>query len=188
MKMWCLTNDKDISDQDAVEITLEQALEEIDTFPSLEEYNGPEGGPFIGFVNEKEEVIQFSICEGNSWLLDIPVLKKGEFAFSLNTGLNILEVKNLIISFFEGSSNIFALVKIKKDRAPIKEIQKELSREAEAFSELMQSYYFLVDKKGNVVCDFNTENIESAKSVLSNITKGLSLRLVSGKELIEKHK
>jgi hypothetical protein len=74
------------------EVTLEVALKEIDKFPTIDDN-------FIGFVNEKEEAIQFVRFEENAWLTDAPILEKRTLA---RVRLTTEKVKDIVKKFFVG--------------------------------------------------------------------------------------
>ncbi len=189
MRMWCLTNDKDIPVEETVEITLEDAFKEVKNFPSEEEYDGPEGGPFLGFTNEEDEAIQFPYREEELWVIDIPVLSKGKFAFTVNAYLMTSEVNAVIALFFNGLSNMDALLKAPIEKPSLEEkIEEILSMEPQPTPEVMRSFHLLVDDKDWVECDVYIENRKLAEPILSELTKRTSLRLVSVKELLDKKK
>ena len=80
------------------EVTIEVALKEVDRLPTTEDN-------FIGFINEKEDTIQFSRYEEDSWLLDVPILENGKFAYSLqNSDLTTEKVKEIAKKFFLGEN------------------------------------------------------------------------------------
>jgi hypothetical protein len=75
------------------DITLSIALQEVQSLPTVE-------GNFVGFINEKDESIQF-IHEEDGWLIDVPIIEKGTFAYSLqDDGLSTETVKNIVKKFF----------------------------------------------------------------------------------------
>ncbi len=77
------------------EISLADALEEIGKFPTVE-------GNFIGFVNEKDETVQFIKDGEDSWLIDVPVMKNGEFASLQDSDLKTEKVQAIVKKFFAG--------------------------------------------------------------------------------------
>ena len=80
------------------ESTIENALKEIDAFPITD-------GNFIGFINEKEETIQFHKNEEDAWILDVPVVENGYFIFSLkDDDLTTEKVKIIVKKFFLGEN------------------------------------------------------------------------------------
>jgi len=80
------------------EISIENALEEIETFPTTE-------GNFVGFINEKDETIQFHKNEGDAWVLDVPVVENGYFIYSLkDDDLTTEKVKSIVKKFFLGEN------------------------------------------------------------------------------------
>lgn len=87
-----------ISGESPKQVTLEMALTEIDRLPIVE-------GNFIGFVNEKEETIQFIRFEENSWLIDVPMCEKGTYSCSLqDDDLTTEKVKDIVKKFFVGEN------------------------------------------------------------------------------------
>ena len=73
------------------EVILDFALKEIDITKQTD---------FIGFINEKEETIQFIRGGEDDWLIDVPVLEKGEYAYSLHDcGLKTEKVKEIVKEF-----------------------------------------------------------------------------------------
>ena len=197
MKMYCLTNDKHVSNEDPVELTLEQALREVDTFPSLEESHLPEQrAPSLGFVNDDDEVIQFDMREGDSWGLDIPLVDRehGRFVLSLNAWLSTLQVQKLVTTFFEGSSNIDALLRLQRHKRSVDDdIKKKLSWEIwlaarDPSRHVLHADYLLVDQDDRVVCEVRVAEPDPAKSILSGITRDSSLSLVGVQELVSEKK
>jgi hypothetical protein len=80
------------------EISLDNALKEIDAFPTTD-------GNFIGFINEKDETIQFHKDEVDAWLLDVPVVENGYFIYSLkDDDLTTEKVKSIVKKFFLGEN------------------------------------------------------------------------------------
>jgi hypothetical protein len=80
------------------EISVEDALEEIDAFSTTE-------GNFIGFINEKDETIQFHKNEEDAWVLDVPVVENGYFIYSLkDDDLTTEKVKSIVKKFFLGEN------------------------------------------------------------------------------------
>ncbi|RLI14477.1 MAG: hypothetical protein DRO43_03880 [Candidatus Hecatellales archaeon] len=69
MKFYINTPQKDIPYDRPSSITVEEALREIDAFPTIEEFE--EG--FIGFENDRGETIQFLRLEKDKWLIDMPL-------------------------------------------------------------------------------------------------------------------
>lgn len=80
------------------ECSIENALKEIDAFPT------PDGN-FIGFVNEKDETIQFHKNQEDAWVLDVPVVENGYFIYSLkDDDLTTEKVKSIVTKFFSGEN------------------------------------------------------------------------------------
>ena len=80
------------------EILIENALKEIDVFPATE-------GNFIGFINEKDETIQFHKNKEDAWVLDVPVVENGYFIYSLtDDDLKTEKVKSIVKNFFLGEN------------------------------------------------------------------------------------
>jgi len=87
-----------IDEDSPIAITLKDALDIIDKFPTLEEYKGN----LIGFFNDKGAGVNFIRREKNVWLLDIPPQEgDDEFYVSLSDDtLSNESVKELMDSFF----------------------------------------------------------------------------------------
>jgi hypothetical protein len=80
------------------EISIENALEAIEAFPTTE-------GNFVGFINEKDETIQFHKNEEDAWVLDVPVVENGYFIYSLqDDDLTTEKVKSIVKKFFLGEN------------------------------------------------------------------------------------
>jgi hypothetical protein len=76
------------------EISLEGALREIGKLPAIE-------GNFIGLTNDREDTIQFIRFEEDAWLIDVPILENGAYAYSLqDDDLTTEKVKEIIRRFF----------------------------------------------------------------------------------------
>jgi hypothetical protein len=89
---------ENINETNPKESSIENALKEIDAFPTTE-------GNFIGFINEKEETIQFHKNEEDTWVLDVPVVENGYFVFSLtDDDLTTEKVKMIVKKFFLGEN------------------------------------------------------------------------------------
>jgi len=89
------------------EVTMEAAFQEVDKLPTTEDN-------FIGFVNEKEETIQFVRFEEDDWLIDVPIIEKNEFSYSLqDSDLTTEKVKEIVKEFFLGE-NWQSLCSLKK--------------------------------------------------------------------------
>ena len=76
MKYYKDDGKENINETKPRESSIENALNEIDAFPVTE-------SNFIGFVNEKDETIQFHRNEEDAWVLDLPVVENGYFIYSL---------------------------------------------------------------------------------------------------------
>lgn len=82
-----------------VEVSLEFVLEEVDRFPTEDEFEGN----FMGITNNKNETIQFVRFNKNSWFLDFPIVIECDYSHSLQSdGLTTKEVKNIIRKFLRG--------------------------------------------------------------------------------------
>ena len=78
--------------------SIENALNEIVAFPITE-------GNFIGFINEKDETIQFHKNEEDAWVLDLPVVENANFMLSLkDDDLTTEKVKIIVKKFFLGEN------------------------------------------------------------------------------------
>jgi hypothetical protein len=87
-----------INSDEPEEVSLRVALDEVDNLPFSE-------GNFIGFIDENEATIQFTRYEPNGWLIDVPVIKEGEYAYSLqDEDLTTENVKSIIKKFFSGEN------------------------------------------------------------------------------------
>lgn len=78
------------------EISLRDAWEELDKFPSIDVFK--EG--FIGFVNGRGEVIQFIRLSSELWLTDVPKVESEKFLFSQQVEVSHEIVKRLIERFY----------------------------------------------------------------------------------------
>jgi len=76
-------------------VSLEEALREIDKFPTFEEEM------FIGFINERDERLQFIRLERDKWLIDAPVFEDEEYAYSLQDEIKHSQVKEIVTRFFQ---------------------------------------------------------------------------------------
>lgn len=76
-------------------LELEQALAEIDKHTASE-------GNFIGFINESDETIQFIKRDTDDWLIDVPVLKDGRYAYSLQDQIVDAQVREIVRRLFKG--------------------------------------------------------------------------------------
>ena len=188
MEMSCLTNEKDVSGEEHISLTLEQAFIELDKFPSFEEYEGPEGGPFIGFVNQNQEVIQFSSRdkEDDAWMIDIPVLHKNTFILTINFTLHTEEVKNVIEKFFADSTNYEAFLNTNRNLSTVdEEIEKINSIEFGISYDVVKRYFFLVIDENVVVAEIHIEDKRMASEFLTKIKEQYGARLISVKEILD---
>jgi hypothetical protein len=85
-----------IESSQPVEIPLENALAEIEGFPSGSEEN------FVGFVNDANVSVQFIRHGTEQWLVDAPVVEAGKFAYSLEGEATTAEVKEIVRRFAQG--------------------------------------------------------------------------------------
>ena len=98
MKYYKVDGKEDIDEVKPRESSIENALNEIDALPVTE-------GNFIGFVNEKDETIQFHRNEEDAWVLDLPVVENGYFIYSLqDDDLTTEKVKSIVKKFFLGEN------------------------------------------------------------------------------------
>ena len=98
MKYYKDDGKENINETNPRECSIENALKEIDAFPITE-------GNFIGFINEKDETIQFHKIEEDAWMLDVPVVENGFFMFSLiDDDLTTEKVKSIVKKFFLGEN------------------------------------------------------------------------------------
>ena len=98
MKWFVNSLRKYIPSSDPEKIRLEEALKELELLPSIKEFSDN----FIGFVNEKEETVQFIRREKDVWLLDIPITEDGIYSHSINEELTLAKVKDVVFLFFQG--------------------------------------------------------------------------------------
>ena len=98
MKYYKDDGKENINETNSRESSIENALKEIDAFPTTE-------GNFIGFINEKDETIQFHKNEEDAWVLDVPVVEDGYFIYSLtDDDLSTEKVKIIVKKFFLGEN------------------------------------------------------------------------------------
>jgi len=55
----------------------------------------------IGFINERDEAIQFIRFEEDDWLIDVPILQDEKYVYSLQDDINHSLVKEITIRFFQ---------------------------------------------------------------------------------------
>ncbi|MCK5683781.1 hypothetical protein KAJ27_06655 [bacterium] len=83
------------ADNPAGPLTLPEAIDELGLMEGQSENN------FIGFINSKDESIQFVyLAEEKCFLLDIPIIENGEYTGSKQSLLNKDEVIAVIEKFF----------------------------------------------------------------------------------------
>jgi len=92
---------KDIIDGDSpIEISSERALEEIEIHPTWKICEGN----YIGFVNDRDETIQFQRHQENGWTIDVPIIEAGKYTHSLQVeDLSTESVKQIVTRFFQDS-------------------------------------------------------------------------------------
>lgn len=96
MKMFLNTDKKYIDGNNPIPITLNEALTHINQQPTDETCEDNH----IGFVNNKGETIQFIRFSDGYWLIDVPILKDGEYSHSLqDNDLDIVKVKEIVTRF-----------------------------------------------------------------------------------------
>jgi len=106
--------------------TLEKALQMLDSFPTDEQCHDEQ--PFIGFKNEKEEIIQFVRERQDKWFLDIPIKSdKSEYGFiSMQADINTESVKELVKNFFSAQEfSYIEFIKNKYKGTELVEVAKE---------------------------------------------------------------
>ncbi|MFP3952003.1 MAG: hypothetical protein ACLFVP_07710 [Candidatus Bathyarchaeia archaeon] len=84
--------EKYIPDDKPKEVNLEDAIKELNRFPTFE-------GNFIGFYNNKGETLQFVRFYENEWLIDVPVVKDGNYAYSLQDTITHSKVIDIMNQF-----------------------------------------------------------------------------------------
>jgi len=92
MRMYKDDGKEGIPPDNSKEINLEEALREIDRFPTVE-------GNFIGLINEKEEIIQFVRLGEDEWMIDVPVNQDGKFLYSLQDEIEHSVVRKIVTRF-----------------------------------------------------------------------------------------
>lgn len=95
MKMYKDDGKERIPSDNPREVNLKEALREVDKFSTVE-------GNFVGFINEKEETIQFVRFEEDQWLIDVPIFQDGKFLYSLQDEIKYSQVKGIVTNFSEG--------------------------------------------------------------------------------------
>lgn len=93
MKMYKDDGKEYIPADSPTEINLREALREIEEFPISEE-------GFIGFINERDESIQFIRFDEDDWLIDVPFLENEKYAYSLQDDIDHSLVKEITTRFF----------------------------------------------------------------------------------------
>jgi len=100
LKMWKDDGRNYIHPDNAIEITLEEMLNEIDNFPKGEGY-------FIGLINNNDEIIHFFRLgeDEESWGIDVPVQKEnGDPIILGEDSLPKEKVKQIITKFYNGEN------------------------------------------------------------------------------------
>ena len=87
-----------IPSKEAIKVSLDDALAEMDVFPSYEEYKGG----FIGFINDNGESLQFIRFGEDSWFVDAPFVKRGDYAFSRQIEITYTTARSIVERFFQG--------------------------------------------------------------------------------------
>ncbi len=107
MRMYKEAGDESIPGDRPAQVNLEEALRELDDHKAVE-------GNFIGFVNGRDETIQFIRYDKDEWLIDVPVILDGEYAYSLQDNLKHSQVKEIVSRFSRGEEwgNLCHLSKI----------------------------------------------------------------------------
>lgn len=101
IKMYIDSKFNYILSDDPIEINCETAVDEILKFPTSEEYDGG----FIGFENNRDEVIQFVRNHKDDWLIDVPINIEGHYSHSLqDNGLSTSDVLAIIRAFCHNDS------------------------------------------------------------------------------------
>lgn len=189
--MFCLTNEKDISGDEPIYINYDQAVAELEKFPTFEEYEengGPEFGPFIGFINQNDETIQFSTRdkENDIWIIDIPVSYKGLIVFIINFPLNSIEVRNIIKNYFSGSNNYKAFLNTERICPTVEEeIDNINSMEFGISYNVVKNYFFLANERDEVLAEIHIEEKELANELLVQIAEEYSAQLISVKKILD---
>jgi len=97
MKLFKNDGQQEISGDTPIDTTLKTALTEIEMFPIEEQQQGS----FIGFINEKNETIQFIRFTKDNWLIDVPLMKGKRYSHSLQESeLSTKKVKQIVRKFF----------------------------------------------------------------------------------------
>ena len=100
MKMFLDTGKRSVNGNEAINISLSEALDFIDKQPSDVEYDGN----FIGFENNQDETIQF-IRFDDGWMLDVPIIQNGEYIHSeQDMDLDTYRVKEIRKRLFIGEN------------------------------------------------------------------------------------
>ena len=97
MKLFKNDGEQEISGENPVDVSLKTALAVIENFPTEEQQQDS----FIGFINEKNETIQFIRFNTDNWLIDVPVMKGKRYSYSLQENeLSTKKVKQIVRKFF----------------------------------------------------------------------------------------
>jgi hypothetical protein len=105
------TDDESISGDEPADVTLETAQSEIGELPIG---SGEVNDVFIGFINGRNETIQFSRFSEDEWLIDVPVLKHGRYSYSLQCDNLTTKTVQSIVELFFKDQNWDYLCKLKK--------------------------------------------------------------------------
>ncbi len=95
MRMYKEAGNESIPGDRPAQVNLEEALRELDDHKAVE-------GNFIGFVSEKDETIQFIRYSKDEWLIDVPVIIDGEYAYSLQDNLKHSQAKEIVSRLSRG--------------------------------------------------------------------------------------
>lgn len=98
LKYYKNDGEESINSDEPKEVNIQTALNEIDNMPFEED-------TWIGFTEEKGGTIQFIRFEQNSWFIDVPIIKNGQYDYSLqDDGLTTENVKEIVKTFFSGGN------------------------------------------------------------------------------------
>ena len=98
LRMYLNSPTVNIPSKEATVVSIDDALAEMDVFPSHEEYKGG----FIGFINDRGESIQFIRFDKDSWFVDAPFVKMGDYAFSRQIEIPYSTARRIVESFYQG--------------------------------------------------------------------------------------
>lgn len=81
------------------EVTLDDAIKEIEIFPTMNEFSSG----FIKFINDKNEWVHFIRYREDDWRIEIPIIKNGMHVDRLlGKGITTEKVKRFVEKFFRG--------------------------------------------------------------------------------------